>query len=165
MKFFTELSSLIMSSFLYHQRDIYNRYIATMTITKLTDDDFEKDNHILLVENDEDKIEFIITIKEGSGRDCEETQRTGDGEPDDGFCNSESSSSSSSSNKDDKDEDEEIEGKTIVAHSGGNDRFCARLKTDISASNSGLRVRTRSCLTILERRRLDESKMVRLDLR
>jgi hypothetical protein len=25
-----------------------------------------------------------------------------------------------------------------MAHSGGNDRFCARLKTDISASNSGL---------------------------
>jgi hypothetical protein len=32
-------------------------------------------------------------------------------------------------------------------HSGGNDRFCARLKTDISASNSGLRGRMRSCLT------------------
>jgi hypothetical protein len=50
-------------------------------------------------------------------------------------------------------------------HSGGNDRFCARLKTDISASNSGLRGRTRSCLTFLERGRRDESKMVRHDLR
>jgi hypothetical protein len=52
-----------------------------------------------------------------------------------------------------------------TAHSGGNDRFCARLKTDISASNSGLRGRTRSCLTFLERGRQDESKMVRHDLR
>jgi hypothetical protein len=50
-------------------------------------------------------------------------------------------------------------------HSGGNDRFCARLKTDISASNSGLRGRTRSCFTFLERGRRDESKMVRHDLR
>jgi hypothetical protein len=30
----------------------------------------------------------------------------------------------------------------VPSHSGGNDRFCARLKTDISASNSGLRGRT-----------------------
>jgi hypothetical protein len=51
------------------------------------------------------------------------------------------------------------------SHSGGNDRFCARLKTDISASNSGLRGRTRSCLTFLERGRRDESKMVKHDLR
>jgi hypothetical protein len=50
-------------------------------------------------------------------------------------------------------------------HSGGNDRFCTRLKTDISASNSGLWGRTRSCLTFLERGRRDESKMVRHDLR
>jgi hypothetical protein len=50
-------------------------------------------------------------------------------------------------------------------HSGGNDRFCARLKTDISASSSGLRGRTRSCLTFLETGRRDESKMVRHDLR
>jgi hypothetical protein len=50
-------------------------------------------------------------------------------------------------------------------HSGGNDRICARLKTDISASNSGLRGRTRSCLTFLERSRRDEFKMVRHDLR
>jgi hypothetical protein len=40
----------------------------------------------------------------------------------------------------------------------GNDRFCASLKTDISASNSGLRGRTRSCLTFLERGRRDELK-------
>jgi hypothetical protein len=52
-----------------------------------------------------------------------------------------------------------------TGHSGGNDRFCARLKTDISASNSGLRGRTRSCLTFLERGRRDESKVVRHDLR
>jgi hypothetical protein len=52
-----------------------------------------------------------------------------------------------------------------TSHSGGNDRFCARLKTDISAFNSGLRGRTRSCLTFLERGRRDESKMVRHDLR
>jgi hypothetical protein len=51
------------------------------------------------------------------------------------------------------------------SHSGGNDRFCARLKTDISAFNSGLRGRTRSCLTFLERGRRDESKIVRHDLR
>jgi hypothetical protein len=50
-------------------------------------------------------------------------------------------------------------------HSGGNYRFCARLKTDISASNSGLQGRTRSCLTFLEIGRRDESKMVRHDLR
>jgi hypothetical protein len=53
----------------------------------------------------------------------------------------------------------------VPAHSGGNDRFCARLKTDISASYSGLRGRTRSCLTFLERGRPDESKMGRHDLR
>jgi hypothetical protein len=53
----------------------------------------------------------------------------------------------------------------LTAHSGGNDRFCARLKTDISASNSGLRGRTRSYLTFLERGCRDESKMVRHDLR
>jgi hypothetical protein len=53
----------------------------------------------------------------------------------------------------------------VHVHSGGNDRFCARLKTDISASNSGLRGRTRSCLTFLEKGRRDESKMVRHDLR
>jgi hypothetical protein len=52
-----------------------------------------------------------------------------------------------------------------ACHSGGNDRFCARLKTDISASNSGFRGRTRSCLTFLERGRRDESKLVRHDLR
>jgi hypothetical protein len=52
-----------------------------------------------------------------------------------------------------------------AVHGGGNDRFCARLKTDISASNSGLRGRTRSCLTFLERSHRDESKMVRHDLR
>jgi hypothetical protein len=32
------------------------------------------------------------------------------------------------------------------AHSGGNDRFCARLKTDISAFSSGLQGHLRSCL-------------------
>jgi hypothetical protein len=55
--------------------------------------------------------------------------------------------------------------KLTTGHSGGNDRFCARLKTDISASNSGLRCRTRSCLTFLERGCRDESIMVRHDLR
>jgi hypothetical protein len=55
--------------------------------------------------------------------------------------------------------------RTTALHSGGNDRFCARLKTDISASNSGLRGRTRSCLTFLERSCRDESKMVLHDLR
>jgi hypothetical protein len=60
---------------------------------------------------------------------------------------------------------EEIELNFDASHSGGNDRFCARLKTDISASNSGLWDRTRSCLTFLERGRRDESKMVRHDLR
>jgi hypothetical protein len=52
-----------------------------------------------------------------------------------------------------------------LTHSGGNDRFCARLKTDISASNSGLRGGTRSCLTFLDKGHRDESKMVRHDLR
>jgi hypothetical protein len=54
---------------------------------------------------------------------------------------------------------------SLPLHSGGNDRFCARLKTDISAFNSGLPGRTRSCLTFLERGCRDESKMVRHDLR
>jgi hypothetical protein len=58
-----------------------------------------------------------------------------------------------------------LQAPSCPAHSGGNDRFCARLKTDISASNSGLRGRTRSCLTFWERGRRDESKMVRHDLR
>jgi hypothetical protein len=35
-----------------------------------------------------------------------------------------------------------------LAHSGGNDRFCARLKTDILAFSSGLQGHLRSCLTI-----------------
>jgi hypothetical protein len=35
-------------------------------------------------------------------------------------------------------------------HNGGNDRFCARLKTDISAFSSGLQGHLRSCLTTLD---------------
>jgi hypothetical protein len=49
-------------------------------------------------------------------------------------------------------------------HSGGNDRFCARLKTDISAFSSGLQGHLRSCLTILDSSRRPLSKNVRHDL-
>jgi hypothetical protein len=49
-------------------------------------------------------------------------------------------------------------------HSGGNDRFCARLKTDISAFSSGLQGHMRSCLTILDSSRRPLSKNVRHDL-
>jgi hypothetical protein len=49
-------------------------------------------------------------------------------------------------------------------HSGGNDRFCARLKTDISAFSSGLQGHLRSCLTILNSSRRPLSKNVRHDL-
>jgi hypothetical protein len=48
--------------------------------------------------------------------------------------------------------------------SGGNDRFCARLKTDISAFSSGLQGHLRSCLTILDSSRRPLSKNVRHDL-
>jgi hypothetical protein len=51
-----------------------------------------------------------------------------------------------------------------MAHSGGNDRFCARLKTDISAFSSGLQGHLRSCLTILDSSRQALSKNVRHDL-
>jgi hypothetical protein len=50
------------------------------------------------------------------------------------------------------------------AHSGGNDRFCARLKTDISAFSPGLQGHLRSCLTILDSSRRPLSKNVRHDL-
>jgi hypothetical protein len=51
------------------------------------------------------------------------------------------------------------------AHSGGNDRFCARLKTDISAFSSGLQGHLRSChFTILDSSRRPLSKNVRHDL-
>jgi hypothetical protein len=46
----------------------------------------------------------------------------------------------------------------------GNDRFCARLKTDISAFSSGLQGYLRSCLTILDSSRRPLSKNVRHDL-
>jgi hypothetical protein len=49
-------------------------------------------------------------------------------------------------------------------HSGGNDRFCARLKTDISAFSSGLQGHLRLCLTILDSSRRPLSKNVRHDL-
>jgi hypothetical protein len=47
---------------------------------------------------------------------------------------------------------------------GGNDRFCARLKTDISAFSPGLQGHLRSCLTILDSSRRPLSKNVRHDL-
>jgi hypothetical protein len=49
-------------------------------------------------------------------------------------------------------------------HSGGNDRFCARLKTDISAFSSGHQGHLRSCLTILDSSWRLLSKNVRHDL-
>jgi hypothetical protein len=55
----------------------------------------------------------------------------------------------------------------VKAHaqcSGGNDRFCARLKTDISACRSGLQCHLRSCLTILDSSRQPLFKNVRHDL-
>jgi hypothetical protein len=51
-----------------------------------------------------------------------------------------------------------------MGHSGGNDRFCARLKTDISAFSSGLQGYLRSCLAILDSSRRPLSKNVRHDL-
>jgi hypothetical protein len=47
----------------------------------------------------------------------------------------------------------------VQTHSGGNDRFGARLKTDISAFSSGLQGHLRSCLTILDSSRRPLSKM------
>jgi hypothetical protein len=54
----------------------------------------------------------------------------------------------------------------LPQHSGGNDRFCARLKTDISAFSSGLQGHLRSCLclTTLDSSRRPLSKNVRHDL-
>jgi hypothetical protein len=52
----------------------------------------------------------------------------------------------------------------LTGHSGGNDRFCARLKTDISAFSSGLQGHMRSCLTILDSSWRPLSKNVRHDL-
>jgi hypothetical protein len=49
-------------------------------------------------------------------------------------------------------------------HSGGNDSFCAKLKTDISAFSSGLQGHLRSCLTILDSSWWPLSKNVRHDL-
>jgi hypothetical protein len=49
-------------------------------------------------------------------------------------------------------------------HSGGNDRFCARIKTDISAFSSGLQGHLRSCHTSLDSSRRLLSKNVRHDL-
>jgi hypothetical protein len=49
-------------------------------------------------------------------------------------------------------------------HSGGNDRFCARLKTDISAFSSGLQGHLRSCFTISDSSRRPLSKNVRHNL-
>jgi hypothetical protein len=54
--------------------------------------------------------------------------------------------------------------KLTPRHSGGNDRFCARLKTDISAFSSGLQGHLRSCLTILDSSWRPLSKNVRHDL-
>jgi hypothetical protein len=51
-----------------------------------------------------------------------------------------------------------------AVHSGGNDRFCARLKTDISAFSPGFQGHLRSCLTILDFSRRPLSKNVRPDL-
>jgi hypothetical protein len=53
---------------------------------------------------------------------------------------------------------------TTSAHSGGNDRLCAGLKTDISAFSSGLQAHLWSCLTILYSSRRPLSKNVRHDL-
>ena len=57
-------------------------------------DDFERDNHVLLVENDEDEIEFIITISDE--RNCDPTQEPG--KEQEGFCTDEGG-------KDDRDRD------------------------------------------------------------
>jgi hypothetical protein len=46
----------------------------------------------------------------------------------------------------------------------GNDRFCARLKTDISAFSSGLQGHLRLCLTTKDSPRRPLSKNVRHDL-
>jgi hypothetical protein len=54
--------------------------------------------------------------------------------------------------------------ETSAPHSGGNDRFCARLKTDISAFSSGLQGHLRSCRTILDSSRRPLTKNVRHDL-
>ena len=53
-----------------------------MRIDRLVKDDFADENHVLLVENDVDQIEFVISID--NGRSCRETQNPGRGE--DGFC-------------------------------------------------------------------------------
>merc|ERR1712038_1662062 len=79
--------------------DIVNRYIATMRIDRLDRNDFEENNHKLIVENDEDKIEFIITISDK--RNCDPTQNPGDEE--EGFC-----SENDKKNPKDDDEDDEI---------------------------------------------------------
>ena len=73
-----------------------------MRIDRLERDDFEEDNHILLVEHDEDDVEFIITISDD--RNCDNTQDLGRGREDDGFCTNTNSDSKSD------DEDEEIVG-------------------------------------------------------
>ena len=83
------------SIFWFHfQRDIDNRYIAKIKIDKLERDDFERDNHVLLVENDEEEVEFIITISDE--RNCDPTQEPG--KEQEGFCTDEGG-------KDDRDRD------------------------------------------------------------
>ena len=57
-------------------------------------DDFERDNHVLLVENDEEEVEFIITISDE--RNCDPTQEPG--KEQEGFCTDEGG-------KDDRDRD------------------------------------------------------------
>merc|ERR1712223_2170405 len=71
---------------------------ATMRIDRLDRDDFEEDNHKLIVENDEDEIEFIITISDS--RNCDPTQNPGEEE---GFC-----SENDRKNPKDDEEDDEI---------------------------------------------------------
>lgn len=64
-------------------RDIDNRYIATMRIKELDRDDLDTDNnHILRVKNDVDEVDFFITISTESR--CKESQEPGTAE--DGYC-------------------------------------------------------------------------------
>ena len=53
-----------------------------MRIDRLEDDDLEADNHVLRVENDEDQVEFVISISDS--RSCRPSQKPGRGE--EGFC-------------------------------------------------------------------------------
>jgi hypothetical protein len=58
----------------------------------------------------------------------------------------------------------EVSGFPGPTHSGGNDRFCARLKTDFSAFRSGLQGHLRSCLAIPDSSWQPLSKNVKHDL-